>query len=204
SQWLQQNEVLTREASEWNELTQILQELYQAKSYEEPRECSKAEALNIHKMKDSVFIIVIDIGLLDINTNTWREQLCFLNKYHGKAKFAWILNHDTSNTIKMELRNKGHLLMVNRPLYKAKMIQIFEAVIKERNLELQKEMNAVKCVTAEGDFHECLEIDLTHSGAASSDDSDKSEMESPNPISEPCRYQVNLQEHDLSTNDQSP
>ncbi|KAI8029394.1 Histidine kinase 1 [Camellia lanceoleosa] len=182
SQWLQKNEVLTWEASEWNELTQILQEHFKAKSNAQcsPRECSKAESLNKQEVKDSVFIIVVDIGLLDLNTDIWKEQLNFLDKYCGKAKFAWILNHDTSNTIKMELRSKGHLLMVNRPLYKAKMIQILEAAIKESNLELQKKTNAFKSMTAEGDLHECLELDPIQYDAASSDDSDKSEMGSSN------------------------
>ncbi|CAL5322766.1 unnamed protein product [Camellia sinensis] len=178
SQWLQKNEVLTWEASEWNELTQILQERFKAKSNAQcsPTECSKAESLNKQEVKDSVFIIVVDIGLLDLNTDIWKEQLNFLDKYCGKAKFAWILNHDTSNTIKMELCSKGHLLMVNRPLYNAKMIQILEAAIKERNLELQKKTNAFKSMTAEGDLHECLELDPIQYDAASSDDSDKSEM----------------------------
>ncbi|PSS00467.1 Histidine kinase [Actinidia chinensis var. chinensis] len=183
SQWLQKNEVFTREASEWNELTHILRELFQANRYEEPRECSKLVELNMQEMKDSVFIIVVDIGLLDLNTDIWREQLNFLNKYCRKAKFAWILNHDTSNTVKMELRSKGHLLVVNRPLYKAKMVQILEAAIKERNLELQKKLNSLKS-TAEGDSHECLEIDPIQYDAASSDESDKSEMERSNPVKE--------------------
>ncbi|KAF7129538.1 hypothetical protein RHSIM_Rhsim10G0210600 [Rhododendron simsii] len=177
SQWLQKNEVSTREASEWNELTQILQEIFQAKSYAEPREYSKAESFNKQKAKDSIFLIVVDIGLLDLNTDIWREQLNFLNKYSGKAKFVWILNHDTSNTIKLELRSKGHLLMVNRPLYKAKMIQILEAVVKEKNLELQNKLNSFKSTKEEGDLHVCLEMDSIRYDAASSDDSDKSEME---------------------------
>ncbi|KAE9450290.1 hypothetical protein C3L33_17792, partial [Rhododendron williamsianum] len=177
SQWLQKNEVSTREASEWNELTQILQEIFQAKSYAEPREYSKAESFNKQKAKDSVFLIVVDIGLLDLNTDIWREQLNFLNKYCGKAKFVWILNHDTSNTIKLELRSKGHLLMVNRPLYKAKMIQILEAVVKEKNLELQNKLNSFKSTKEEGDLHVCLEMDSIRYDAASSDDSDKLEME---------------------------
>ncbi|GFY87908.1 histidine kinase 1 [Actinidia rufa] len=183
SQWLQKNQVFTLEASEWHELTQILREIFQAKRYEEPRECSRPGELNTREMKDSVFIIVVDISLLDLNTDLWREQLNFLNKYYGKAKFAWILNHDTSNTVKMELRRKGHLLMVNRPFYQAKMVQILEAAIKERNLELQKKLNTLKS-TADGDSHECLEIDPIQYDAASSDDSDKSEMGSSNPVKE--------------------
>lgn len=61
--------------------------------------------------------------------------------------------------------------MVNRPLYKGKMIQILEAIIKEKTLELQSFDNAM----VEGDLHECLEIDPNHSDIACSDDSDKSD-----------------------------
>ncbi|KAG5530196.1 hypothetical protein RHGRI_030540 [Rhododendron griersonianum] len=202
SQWLQKNEVSTREASEWNELTQILQEIFQAKSYAEPREYSKAESFNKQKAKDSIFLIVVDIGLLDLNTDIWREQLNFLNKYCGKAKFAWILNHDTSNTIKLELRSKGHLLMVNRPLYKAKMIQILEAVVKEKNLELQNKLNSFKSTKEEGDLHVCLEMDSIRYDAASSDDSDKLEME---PSACPSQSETvnNCFVNDFTPNDQN-
>ncbi|KAK4479949.1 hypothetical protein RD792_013001 [Penstemon davidsonii] len=139
TQWLNKNGVFTSEASEWNELTQRLQEL-------STTQCSET----------SVFIIVFDIGLLDSSTSIWKGQLNFLDKYRDRANFAWILNHDTSNSIKTELRKRGHLLMVNKPLYKAKMTQILEAVIKERSLKT--EINTVAL--------DDLEID-------SSDDSEK-------------------------------
>ncbi|KAM7516120.1 hypothetical protein LguiA_005703 [Lonicera macranthoides] len=178
SRWLRRNGVFTWEASEWNELTQILQELFQGQNYSKNSpsdQCSPNEASNIRNTRASIFLIVIDIGLLDLSTGIWKEQLNFLDKYYEIAKFAWILNHDTSNTIKTELRSKGHLLMVNRPLYKAKMIHILEAVMKEINLEQQKKMNS--------DTHVCLEIDPIHSDAESSNDSDKSEMGSCNSVS---------------------
>ncbi|RDX66598.1 Histidine kinase 1, partial [Mucuna pruriens] len=139
--------------------------------------------LNILDMRNPVFVIVVDIGLLDLSTDIWKEQLNFLHRYFGRAKFVWMLNHDTSNTIKMELRRKGHILMVNKPLYKAKMIHILEAVIKERNLELpKKNMTAPRTTMKEGDLHEFLEIDSTHFDAASSDDSDISEIGGSNPV----------------------
>ncbi|CAL5326502.1 unnamed protein product [Camellia sinensis] len=195
SQWLQKNGVMTQEASEWNELTQILQELIQVQC--SLRECSKDEALSIQELNDSIFIIVVEIGLLDLNDDRWRQQLNFLDKYSRKAKFAWILNIDTSNTIKMELRRKGHLLMVNRPLYKAKMIQILDAAIQERNLEQKKKMNASK-----DDLHECLEIDHIQYEADSSYDSDKSEMGSSNSISELYSKEKRREcEHDVRTNE---
>ncbi|VFQ99844.1 unnamed protein product [Cuscuta campestris] len=114
SQWLEKNGVHTREASDWNELTQMLQGLL---------------------THTSLFAIVIDIGLLDLSTAIWKKQLAFLDKWSGRAKFAWILYHDTSNSIKSELRRRGHPLMVNRPLYKGKMIQILEAIINANKLE---------------------------------------------------------------------
>ncbi|KAL3838922.1 hypothetical protein ACJIZ3_023513 [Penstemon smallii] len=120
TQWLNKNGVSTSEASEWHELTQRLQELS-----------------TIQSSETSVFIVVFDIGLLDSSMSTWKGQLNFLEKYRDRANFAWILNHDTSNSIKTELRKRGHLLMVNKPLYKAKMIQILEAVIKERSLKTE-------------------------------------------------------------------
>ncbi|XP_004512150.1 histidine kinase 1 isoform X2 [Cicer arietinum] len=182
SKWLQKKGVCIMEASEWNGLTQILRELFHhARSsinnnnfdahYPINLEGFKSKLLSIKDMRNPIFVIVVDIGLLDLSTDIWKEQLNFLHKYFGRAKFVWLLNHDTSNTIKMELRRKGHILMIIKPLYKAKMVHILEAVIKERNLEPQKKnMNGPK-----GDLHEFLEIDSTHFDAASSDDSDISE-----------------------------
>ncbi|KAJ4963336.1 hypothetical protein NE237_023275 [Protea cynaroides] len=186
SQWLRKNRVCTWEASEWNELTQIIREVFQDSSTT-PRsgfmtECSTSktlryEELKTHHMRTCRIVIVVDVGILDLGTDIWKEQIKFLDNYHGKAKFAWVLNHDTSNAVKMELQRKGHLLMVNKPLYKAKMVHIFEAVIKERDLELKQECpNASR--DSEGDLHECLEIDPIHSDVASSDDSDTIETKS--------------------------
>lgn len=191
SQWLHKIGVFTIEASEWNELTQILRELFSARISVRNNgfdaQCSLSEPLktklqNIQELRNPVFVIVVDIGLLDLSTDIWKEQLNFLDNFFGKAKFAWMLNHDTCNAIKMELRSKGHILMVNLPLYKSKMIHILEAVIKERNVELQKKnLNGLRN-TKEGDLHECLEIDATHFDIASSDDSDMSEMASSNSV----------------------
>ncbi|KAJ0642954.1 putative histidine kinase [Helianthus annuus] len=140
SRWLHKLGVPIWEANEWNELTRILQELFKPTSYAQnlTYEHSEAESLNKEGVKMTVFIIVIDIGMLNISTNIWKEQLNFLDAFTRRAKFAWILNHDTSNTIKIELRRRGHSLMVNGPLYKTKMIQIIDAVIKESSLEQSK------------------------------------------------------------------
>jgi CheY-like chemotaxis protein len=202
SKWLTKKGVCTMEASEWNGLTQILRELFHARSsihnnnnfdahYPTNLEGFKSKLLSIKDMRNPIFVIVVDIGLLDLSTDMWKEQLNLLHKYFGRAKFVWILNHDTSNTIKTELRRKGHLLMVNKPLYKGKMIHILEAVIKERNLELQKKN------MKEGDSHEFLEIDSTHFDAAtSSDDSDISEI-SEKPIVKVINENEHLEENNM-------
>ncbi|XWS33878.1 hypothetical protein CRYUN_Cryun22dG0120600 [Craigia yunnanensis] len=191
SQWLSRNGVPTLEASEWNELTQILHELFHART----RNCGfdthyslgeplRSKVNSLQDMRNPVYIIVVDLGLLDLSTDIWKEQLNFLDKFSGQVKFAWMLNHDTSNAIKMELRRKGHILMVNKPLYKAKMHHILEAVIKDRYVELQKRSPSGTNGTAkEGDSHECLEIDSTHFETCSSDDSDISEMGGTNSVS---------------------
>ncbi|XP_054824898.1 histidine kinase 1 isoform X2 [Prosopis cineraria] len=184
SSWLQKNGVCTLQASEWNELTQILRELFHASSVQNNgfdahyavNKSWKSKLLNIEEMRNPAFVIIVDIGLLDLSTDIWKEQLNFLHKYFGRTKFAWVLSHDTSNTIKMELRRMGHILMVNKPLYKTKMFHILEAVIKERNIELQKKiLTASRTTTKEDDAHEFLEIDSTHFDGVSSDGSDISE-----------------------------
>ncbi|XP_017628769.1 histidine kinase 1-like isoform X1 [Gossypium arboreum] len=179
--WLSKNGVPTLEASEWNELTQILHELFHARTLDSGfdthyslTEPMRSKVQSLQEMKNSVYIIVVDLGLLDLSTNIWKEQLNFLDKFSGLVKFAWMLNHDTSNAIKMELRRKGHILMVNKPLYKAKMLHILEAVIKESYVEPQnRSPNGTKGTSKEGDSHECLEIDSTQFETCSSDDSDE-------------------------------
>ncbi|KAL1316026.1 histidine kinase 1-like isoform X2 [Arachis hypogaea] len=204
SKWLQKNGVCTIEASEWNGLTQVLRELFHARSpvhnnnnfdaHYPVTEGLKSKLLSIQDMKKPVFVIVVDIGLLDLSTDIWKEQLNFLHRYFGRARFVWMLNHDTSNNIKMEIRRKGNVLMVNKPLYKAKMVHILEAVIKERNLELQKRNNMIgpRTTTKEGELHEFLEIDSTHFDAGSSDDSDTSETVGSNPVSVDGDKQIEL------------
>ena len=185
SQWLRKIGLFTLEASEWNELTLILQELFQARKFENKRGFSpqdslgeplRAELTRIKDMKSQTFIVVADIGILDLSTDIWKDQLYFLDKYSGKVKFAWMLNHDTSNAMKTELRGKGHFIVNNKPLYRAKMIHILEAVMKDRNLEIQRK-NGLRNASKEGDYHECLEIDSTQFETASSDDSDLAELD---------------------------
>ncbi|GKD33111.1 histidine kinase 1-like protein [Tanacetum coccineum] len=118
----------------------------------------------------SVLVLVIDIGMLNLSTEIWKEQLNFLDTINRKVKFAWILNHDTSNTIKIELRRRGHLLMVNGPLYKAKMIQVIEAVLNENNLEQTNR------ITMASNPHKCVQLDPMNSDTKSTNDSEISEI----------------------------
>ncbi|XP_068639892.1 histidine kinase 1-like [Aristolochia californica] len=186
SNWLRKSRICTREASEWNELAQILQEAIQGNRIDEsafttehannehPR-LNKMRALNGQNLKTSTIVILVDIGLLNMSTNIWKDQLNFLERYHGKASFAWILNHDTPGVIKTELRRKGHLLMVNKPLYKSKIVQILEAILRERNFDLQRQNNVSGTLGTE-DLCECLETDQIHFDVTSTDDSDISDI----------------------------
>ncbi|KAJ8771074.1 hypothetical protein K2173_023399 [Erythroxylum novogranatense] len=184
SQWLHKIGLSTLGISEWNELTQILGELFFGRrpnnSFDAQHSLAaelKSEVINIQEMKDPTLIIVVDIGLLDLSTEIWKEQIKFLERFSGKAKFAWMLNHDTCNAIKMELRRKGHVLMVNKPLYKAKMIEILETALKEKYLEKQKKsLNVARATSKDDDQHEYLEIDPPHFEIASSEDSDVVEL----------------------------
>ncbi|PWA41499.1 CheY-like superfamily [Artemisia annua] len=56
---------------------------------------------------------VTDIGMLNLSTESdiCHEQLNFLDTFNRMANISSILNHDTSNTIKIELQRRDHLLM---------------------------------------------------------------------------------------------
>ncbi|XP_038971413.1 histidine kinase 1 isoform X1 [Phoenix dactylifera] len=186
TQWLRGKGVFTWEASEWNGLTQILRQVFQ-----ENMECATSESLNmsrmrvvhretnLHKMGGSDILIVVDTALLDQSTNIWNQQLIFLEQYCGKAKFAWVLSHNTSNAIKVELRRRGHFLMISKPLYKTKMIHILDAVVNEVNFKNQNGRNLLNS-TMDEDLHESHELDSIHFDAISSDDSDASNLDKQN------------------------
>ncbi|KFK40157.1 hypothetical protein AALP_AA3G337600 [Arabis alpina] len=182
SKWLRKHGIATVEASDWNELTQIIRDLFETGSRENSfdsqhniAESLRAELSNIQEIKNPVFVIVVDIGILDLTTDIWKEQLNYLDRFSSKAKFAWLLKHDTSNTVKTELRRKGHVMMVNKPLYKAKMIQILEAVIKNRKRSLSNTMS--NRGNGSDESHDCLEIDPTQYDTCSSDDSSETSSE---------------------------
>ncbi|GAU34201.1 hypothetical protein TSUD_209830 [Trifolium subterraneum] len=193
SKWLKKNGVVTMEASEWNGLTQVLKELFHAKTPTHNNEFDahysahrglKSKLPSLQELTNPTFVIAVDIDLLDLSTDIWKEQLNFLHKYYARGKFIWLQNHDSSNTVKTELRKKGHILIVNKPLYKAKMIHILEDVIKERNIEVpKKNMITPRTTVKESDLHESFEIDYNHCDVASSDGSDISEIGSSNPSS---------------------
>ncbi|KAK9713222.1 hypothetical protein RND81_06G012800 [Saponaria officinalis] len=181
SQWLGRKGVCTLQASDWNELTQLLGKIFEDKGALDGNFIDLKPSVEL--FTDIAFkdigslqvVVVVDIGLLDLSTDIWKEQLNCLSRFADKAKFAWILNHDTSTSVKMELRRKGHSLMVNRPLYKSKMTQILNAVIRERNFGLNRENGSVSSSesTLKGDVHECLEVELIHFDGSCSEESDK-------------------------------
>eukprot|EP01018_Ginkgo_biloba_P016605 Gb_09571 [translate_table: standard] len=89
-------------------------------------------------LKSLKLIVIIDASLLDLSTNTWKSQLSYLDKFRGRVKFAWLLNHDTPSHVKLELRRTGHPVMVNRPLYKSKLVHMLTAITGEQRLEQEK------------------------------------------------------------------
>lgn len=167
------------EASDWNGLTQTLQELFRPRSPGSPKSSfgfqysSEAlrivEALNMRDHVTQTLVIVIDIALLDLSTEIWKEQIKFLDRYNRRVKFAWMLNHDTSNAVKVELRRKRHVVMANKPLYKAKMVHILDTVVKEMMTSPNPPRNKSM---REGDSDECHEIENIHFEGASSDESE--------------------------------
>ncbi|GAB2224437.1 hypothetical protein Droror1_Dr00005196 [Drosera rotundifolia] len=183
SRWLHEKGLTTFQASEWNDITQFLKGLVQIRDpvlehfNEQPGNEFLIENGLRMDMGTCAFLIVVDVALLDLSTNLWKEQLTWLDSYSGRVKFAWVLNHETSNLVKMELRGKGHLAMV-KPLYKTKMMQILEAVAKERDLELQKEdvMMGSSDSSMQECQQECLDVDSAYCHYPSSDDSCKSEV----------------------------
>ncbi|KAH9621926.1 hypothetical protein KSS87_022205 [Heliosperma pusillum] len=185
SQWLGRKGVCTLQASDWNELTQLLGKTFEDKGSLDGNFIDlkpPVELFNDMGFKDIgslQFVILVDIGLLDLSTDIWRDQLNYLARYADKSKFAWILNHDTSTSVKMELRRKGHSLMVNKPLYKSKMTQILEAVINETNPGLNRENKSgtSSASTLKEDLHDCLEVEPIHFHGSCSEDSDKGDLQ---------------------------
>ncbi|KAH7668988.1 Histidine kinase protein [Dioscorea alata] len=188
AQWLKDKGVSTWEASEWNGLTQILIQFFRGNM--NAKNCfiehSKRESFHLNRMREkeidvqkigsSKVVIIVDTALLDQSTNIWKEQLIFLDQYHGEAKFAWVLSHDTSNAIKVELRRRGNFLMVNKPLYKTKLIQILESVVSQENFEDQR-IEISELSTMPSDWSECHEIDPIQFDSISSGSSGISDTE---------------------------
>lgn len=160
SQWLGKKKVSTLETSEWHELTQILRELLDpispvsSNGFDAPYSSSeplKAEMTNIKALIDPVYVVVIDIALLDLSSDLWREQLNSLDIFHRKAMFAWVVNHQTTSPIKTELSREGQNIVVSKPLYKGKMIQILETAVRGNNLGMQ---HRISSTTNEGNGEE--------------------------------------------------
>lgn len=186
SRWLQRNGITTLEASDWNQLMVLLSDNVHSMGRitssmtNGGREVSGVGTATMLGSTASIFIVVIDITLLDLRTDVWKERLNLLSKYRDKANFAWLLNHDTSNLVKIELRKQGHSLMVNKPLYQEKITQIFEAVMKKRVSDPNNRENDENTTTMEEGLHQSFEIEYAHSDVGSSDGSEKSELETVN------------------------
>ncbi|KAK1588143.1 hypothetical protein Q3G72_020212 [Acer saccharum] len=146
SKWLHKHGVPTLGTSEWNELLHILLELFHPRIHANGLEIEhslsetvEAEMSIIKEMKDPIIIVVFDIEILDFSSDIWKEQLNYLHEFSSLVKFAWMLNYDTPSAVKMELRRRGQPLVVNKPLYKAKMVHIFDSVKKELFPETQNQ-----------------------------------------------------------------
>lgn len=111
-------------------------------------------------VKTQKLIVIVDARLLDLSTNAWRNQILYLTKYHGAVKFAWILNYDTPSNVKLELRRTGHFVMVNRPLYKSKLVHLLTTITKE--IRLEQEKSVIKSEASKLELNmEGLNIDST-------------------------------------------
>jgi len=109
-------------------------------------------------VKIQKLIVIVDARLLDLSTNAWRNQILYLNKYQGAVKFAWILNYDTPSNVKLELRRAGHSVMVNRPLYKSKLVHMLTTITEE--IRLEQEKSGIKSEASKLELNmECLNTD---------------------------------------------
>lgn len=156
SQWLRKKKVSTLETSEWRELIQILRELLDPISpvssdgfdaLYSSSEPLKAEMTIIKALINPVYIVLIDIALLDLSSDLWRERLNSLDIFREKAMFAWVVNHQTTSPIKTELSKEGQNIVVTKPLYKGKMIQILGTAVRGNNLGMK---NRISNTTNEG------------------------------------------------------
>lgn len=71
--------------------------------------------------------------------------------FHRKAMFAWVVNHQTMSPIKTELSREGQNIVVSKPLYKGKMIQILETAVRGKNLGM---LSRISSTTNEGNGEE--------------------------------------------------
>ena len=125
--WALKGCFLIWEGNKWNKLIHTLKEIYKS-TY---KLCAKLDIQahksrldNHRRSKDVSFVIVTDIGILNLRTDICNGPLNFLDTFNRMENISSILNH---NTIKIELQRRVHLLMVNGPSYMAKMIQTIEA-----------------------------------------------------------------------------
>lgn len=180
--WLRKHGVSTLDTCKWNELTHILLELSHPNGYE-IENCSnesvQAEMPIIKAMKDPTVIVVFDIEILDLSSDIWKEQLNYLDEFSSFVKFAWMLNYDTPSAVKMELRRRGQPLVVNKPLYKAKMIHIFDSVKRELVPESQvQSSDDVTSTSTDSPLHQEAELLPTSPSTVDSGDARKAKVSS--------------------------
>eukprot|EP01018_Ginkgo_biloba_P031355 Gb_07928 [translate_table: standard] len=121
-------------------------------------------------LKSLNLCIIIDAKLLDMSMNAWKDQLAYLERYWGRVKIAWLLNYDTSASVKLELRRLGYSIMVNRPLYKSKVAHTLTTMMGGTKHELEKptaDSGNFQLITQEG-------LDITSYCQLSDKDSHKS------------------------------
>lgn len=192
SQWLNANGIQSYQASNWNEILEILSmevdchyhpglqtidsvqsesilnhgvslnEFGSANLKEDSMPANETRVLH-HSFLNQLskyhsFFVVIDTRFLDTDMNSWKAQVSHLSKYQGRVKFAWLLNHDTSATVKLELRRTGHCITVNWPLYQSKLIQILTTMIEDTTYELEKMSTGSRSPNLQLDTQESMNI----------------------------------------------
>ncbi|KAJ7515432.1 hypothetical protein O6H91_22G013000 [Diphasiastrum complanatum] len=75
-------------------------------------------------------LAVLDVDLLPSGLNSLKALPTMLDHFRNQGILvSWILNHDTSSAVKMELRRLGYTMMVNKPLYKSKLFMLLTSMV---------------------------------------------------------------------------
>ncbi|KAJ7517164.1 hypothetical protein O6H91_21G012600 [Diphasiastrum complanatum] len=75
-------------------------------------------------------LAVLDVDLLPSGPNSLKASSMMLDHFRNQGVLiSWILNHDTSSAVKMELRKLGYTMMVHKPLYKSKLFMLLTSMV---------------------------------------------------------------------------